>query len=86
MAIPAIRPAQCSGFALAEAPAALGVTDLVGMFELEGCDGEGEVREEVDETPEDEELVDWLPFRTASFNGLESILSGTMVPNQGNDT
>jgi hypothetical protein len=32
------------------------------------------------------EFLRWLPCRTASFNGLESILSGTMVPNQGNDT
>jgi hypothetical protein len=80
MAIPAIGPdfRWCGGFPLTEGLAVLDVTEfvidlteLVVMFELY----EGLV-----------EFLGWLPCRTASFNGLESILSGTMVLNQGNDT
>jgi hypothetical protein len=98
--VPSFRlypPALEAGFdvdGIAEGLAAAGVTDIVvfttelgALFEWEACDEGDELVEEFDEDFEDKVLVGVTgACRTASFNGLESILSGIMVLIQSNET
>jgi hypothetical protein len=64
------------------------VTEVVALVVVEVCDEEGEAEEEVDEVFGDEvlvELVERASSRNANFTGMESILSGTMVPSEGKE-